>query len=51
MSETEHHEKVLAFAWHCGTFTKEQAIHASEVRSLNFTNVQQEKTRLEILDA
>ncbi len=46
MSETEQHEKVLAFAWHCGTYTEEQAKYSAELRSLNFVNVILERSRL-----
>ena len=45
-TETEHDEKVLAFAWHCGTYPEEQDKYSAELRSLNFVNVILERSRL-----
>ena len=45
-TETEQHEKHLAMAWHCGTYTEAQAKLSAEVRGLNFFNVTLERSYL-----
>ena len=50
-TETEQHEKTLAMAWHCGTYTEAQAKMSAELRSLNFVNITLERSYLYELDA